>query len=306
MAGKRRFYVSAAVFLLALALGVVLFISGRAQVCWAILVHKMISVDVECNLESEATEVKSPLLQTCSLERNPDSAEFWIAHGGGIGEYVYSNSREAVQDSLSRGFKYIELDLLTTTDGFLIGGHDWKTVRKLAGIENQEDVPLSCSELMAARSTWTQTFLFADDICRLMRENPQMILVTDKIQDFEFLIREIPYADRMVVEAYDCYKYLRALRAGFKNVALTVWSEQGMKQARKYKLKGVVLSATVIETDTAAMKLAEEMHQEGCCFMVHWSSIADKPAFIQRHLGKCISRIYTDTWSPKEPPPCGG
>lgn len=134
-----------------------------------------------------------------------------------VGGQYYTNCLEAVQDSLRRGFRYVELDLLTTTDGYLVGGHDWSRVRQYAGMEDTEEKPLSRQELLEARSRWKYTFLFAEDIRCIMDENPDMVLVTDKVQDFELLKREIPYADRMVVEAFDCHNYLQALRAGFNN-----------------------------------------------------------------------------------------
>ena len=62
-----------------------------------------------------------------------------------------------------------------------------------------------------------------------------------------------------------------------------------------------------LEHDGAAVdaywSLVEQMHREGCCVTVHGSAFSDRPMFIHCYLGKCISRIYTDTWSPCEAPP---
>lgn len=257
-------------------------------------------VDVALNLPG-AVPASSHLLQPETLKGGLGNPSLWIAHGGGIGEYVYTNCEEAVKDSLNRGFTYIELDLMETTDGHLVGGHSWAEVRRLAGVAGNE--PLSRAELEALRQQWKQTLLFAEDICRLMAENPQMILVTDKSQDFELLRREIPYPDRMVIEAFGCHNYLRALRAGFKHVALTVWSLYDLQQAQKYKLSGVVLSAIVLKEDPAAVKLTQQLHADGCCITVHWASVCDTPEFVHEWLGRNISRIYTDRWSPAQPPP---
>ena len=245
----------------------------------------------------------SHLLTPCWDKDGLDSSAFWIAHGGGIGKYVYTNCAEAVQDSLFRGFNFIELDLMETSDGHLVGGHSWEELRALVGHETGGNAALSKSEIESLRSRWKGTPLFADDICRLLCENPQMVLVTDKTQNFELLLREIPFADRMVIEAFSCYDYLRALRAGAKHVALTAWSVYDLKQAQKYKLPGVVLSASVIRDDPAALPLVQQMHREGCCIMVHWAEVSDKPEFVHEHLGRNISLLYTDTWSPRNIPP---
>ena len=55
----------------------------------------------------------------------------FIAHaGGGFKDITYSNSKESVIKSIEKGFKYIELDLLETSDGFIVAAHDWKTFKK--------------------------------------------------------------------------------------------------------------------------------------------------------------------------------
>ncbi len=49
-----------------------------------------------------------------------------IAHaGGGIGQRVYNNSREAIEHNLARGFTWFELDFLWTSDNQLVTFHDW-------------------------------------------------------------------------------------------------------------------------------------------------------------------------------------
>lgn len=243
------------------------------------------------------------VMAVTDCKQDASSSDFWIAHGGGLGNFLYTNSREAVLDSLQRGYKYIELDILVTTDGHLVGGHDWPLVRELAGLADVRDCPLGRDELLACRSSWKYTLLFAEDICRLMEENPKMVLVTDKIQDFDLLVREIPYTDRMVVEAFDSISYLAALRAGVKNVALTVCSAQNLMQAHKYKLHGLVMYAHELEKNPEIVKLAAQLHQEGCCIMVHGAPTCDDVEFARKYLGRCVSRIYTNTWSPQDPPP---
>lgn len=257
--------------------------------------------DVALNL-ANAMPPTSRLLHSVSAAKGLSNPELWIAYGGGIGQYVYTNCEEAVRDSLARGFTYVELDLMQTSDGCLVGGHTWDELRAILGVESNNQKCMSKAEIEALKPQGKYTPLFAADICRLMQENPQMILVTDKTQNFELLRREIPYPDRMVIEACSVHDYLRALRAGFKHVALTAWSLYDLQQAQKYQLSGVVLSATVLKEDPAAVKLVQQLHADGCCIMVHWASVCDAPEFVREYLGRCISRIYTDTWAPVNPP----
>ena len=247
---------------------------------------------------------KSPaLLQTTDFKQGLNQPDLWIAHGGGVGEFFYTNCEEAVQDSLTKGFRYIEIDISVTTDGHLVGAHTWQELRALVGADKSSDKAMSRREIEALRPHWKRTPLFEEDICRLMQENPDMVLVTDKIQDFDLLLEKIPYPERMIVEAFNGYDYLSARRTGFTNVALSAWSMYDLTLAREYQLPAVVLTAQMIEALPEALPLIEELHRKGCCIMVHWASICDKPEFVHKYLGRCISRIYTDTWSPQQPPP---
>lgn len=260
-------------------------------------------LDVQMNLAHAVAKAEPGLLVPCHLESGLDKPGFWIAHGGGIGEFVYTNSREAVMDSLRRGFRYIELDLSLTSCGELVAAHDWARFRAIAGADTALQTPLSRKEIMELRDKWKYTPLFAEDICQLMEENPEMILVTDKIQDFDLLARSVPYKDRMIVEAFSCHGALQALRNGFSNVALTVWGAEQLKAVLRYHIPGVVLYGPLIESDPGALEQVRRLHRQGCCIMAHWASVCDKPEYVHRHLGRNISRIYTDTWSPVQTPP---
>ena len=226
------------------------------------------------------------------------SPEFWIAHGGGVGRFVYTNCHEAVQDSLDKGFTYIELDLLTTSDGHLVGGHSWRELKHMIGASEGSDSPLSRAEIEALRPRWLHTPLFAEGICRFLRENQQMVLVTDKVQDFELLRREIPYADRMLVEASDLSRFTSAREAGFPQVAMTAYTMQDLELAAQHRVPIVVLGAWLPELDPFSLPLIRKIRESGCRIMVHGSAISDKPEFIYSHLGTLIDRLYTDTWSP--------
>ena len=245
----------------------------------------------------------SALLTPCIDKDGLDSPDFWIAHGGGVGEFVYTNCAEAVRDSLDKGFTYIELDLQETTDGHLVGAHTWRELKALLGSEELSDAPMSRAEIEALKPYWRRTPLFADDVCRIMQEYPEMVLVTDKVQNFELLKKQIPFSDRMIVEASTVQNCLQARQNGFENVALTAYSMNDLRLVRKYRLPGVVLGSWMMWMDPFSIPYVRQLHDSGCCIMVHGSVFSDKPELIYTHLGRNISRIYTDTWSPGNLPP---
>ena len=55
----------------------------------------------------------------------------FIAHaGGGIDQHTYTNSLEAVNLSISKGFKLIEIDLRETKDKHFVGVNTWPKYKR--------------------------------------------------------------------------------------------------------------------------------------------------------------------------------
>ncbi|MBQ7024508.1 MAG: hypothetical protein IJN29_13065 [Akkermansia sp.] len=229
--------------------------------------------------------------------------EAYIAHGGGIGEFVYTNSREAMQDSISKGFRFIEIDILETEDGDLIGAHDWRKLAKQTGQNNSfmfRKQPLT--KLQKLKIHGKYSILSSEDIRQTLKSNPGLILVTDKIDNYELLLNKIPYPEQIIVEVFSKYDYVRAIKAGIKYPAYSINKEQTLDDVEKYEFPIVILLATKLEEENNAARIAQ-LHQKGITFFVHRGEICDTPAFIETHLGKNISAIYTDKWYPSGPSP---
>ena len=55
-----------------------------------------------------------------------------IAHAlGCIGGNIYTNSREAMINSIEKGYKYLEVDIDSTSDGIFIASHDWELFNEI-------------------------------------------------------------------------------------------------------------------------------------------------------------------------------
>ena len=65
------------------------------------------------------------------------SEHHYIAHAGGAIDGIrYTNSKEAILNSISKGAKYIELDLSLTRDGKLVAVHDWHWFNELTNTDS--------------------------------------------------------------------------------------------------------------------------------------------------------------------------
>lgn len=228
------------------------------------------------------------------------SPDAYIAHGGGIGKFTYTNSLEAVLDSLRKGFRFIEIDMLETSDGHILGAHDWKTFKSLTGIKDNSDSPLSFSEIQELRTDNKYTVLSGNSISNLMKLNQEYVLVTDKIKNYNLLLKEIPYPDRIIVEVFKPKDYLKALYSGIRYPAYCIWDKKNLKTAVKLKFPIVTLNAKNFFENDAAIELVQKLHDSGVTILLFYTSFLnrDKPEFLKKHLGKTVSKIYTDTWSP--------
>ena len=124
-----------------------------------------------------------------------------IAHAGGaINGIRYLNSKEAVQQSIQRGFSYIELDLLETPDGDLVAAHDWKTFHKLTGYPSQTE-PIPAREARKRKILNEQTVLTSKEIREIFTKYTDLYLVTDKINNIPLLKNKFAgFVERIIVE----------------------------------------------------------------------------------------------------------
>lgn len=96
-----------------------------------------------------------------------------IYHAGGeINGNSYTNSREAVMETLSEGNYFIEIDFRYTSDGHLVCAHSWPDVYT-------EDYQPTLEEFLSSKIQGKYTPMTAEDLIGIMVEYPQMYLVTD-------------------------------------------------------------------------------------------------------------------------------
>lgn len=219
-----------------------------------------------------------------------------IAHGGGVGPYLYTNSAEAFADSRARGFTFVEFDLLVTADRHLLAAHDWGMFRQFTG---SRSTPGTLADALQLRINGNQAPLSGGMIHELMLQHPEMVLVTDKISDFELLLREIPLPQRMIVEVFSPQDYARALKAGIWYPAFCISHSIALQQAIEHQYPIITISAELFLEHLDTMR---QMHQQKVCIMVYGTEELDCRQFIREHLGTSASLIYTSTVAPSNLP----
>jgi glycerophosphoryl diester phosphodiesterase len=240
------------------------------------------------------------------------SAYSVIAHAGGgmmrtaaDGEpeqLSYTNSLEAVEQSIRDGKKLIELDLLTTSDGELIAGHDWPRVKallKFQGIterQHHDSSPLSFAEFSLLRQQSAIKPLDLAQIDAIFKAHPQLILVTDKTDNFPKLVQGFEFPERLIVECFSLYQCQRANRYGIVNTALNIQLDNAdiVDYLQRNRISMVTFRG-VEQHNTLQFERAKAIHDAGIVSLVYTSG--DDLAYLQQHIGLTASAIYTDFFS---------
>ena len=145
-----------------------------------------------------------------------------IAHAGGaIDGRTYTNSQEALLNAISNKYTFIELDLRKTSDGHIVAVHEWSQFRSMIDIEGVAD-PLELNDFIGSKIYGQYNTLTVDKVNGILTNNKEIVLVTDKIDDFKLLAKTMANKNRIVVEVFSVSKYNEAIDNGFSNVALNI------------------------------------------------------------------------------------
>lgn len=197
-----RWIVVHAIVAIVLAVGVMMFVEEIADVKYAIY-----------NLVKDEPETVVQDLSRFDDYPNAElSADAWynqsrlIYHaGGGIDGLSYTNSAEALEETLNNNRRLVEVDFGYTTDGELVCVHYWSNISK-------EDAPLSLAEFEAASVCGKYTPMTAAMLIGYMEQYEDMYLVIDtKELDGVSVVRDLielcggnaDIAERFVIQLYD-------------------------------------------------------------------------------------------------------
>jgi len=254
--------------------------------------------EAQQELEPVSAQCREPdLAHQTGSSPMPDwrtNPEVFIAHGGGsIDSSTYSNSLEAVESSIARGYRMIELDLQVTADGFLVAAHDWKSFRQRTGRgpEAMNDEPLSLAQFKSNRIDGRYTPLDESAIRAIFRKHPELVLVTDKIRDFPRLVRAFPFQERVIVEVFSPNDVAVAKASGVVNPMLSIGNlEASLASILQQPVRHVALSINSLRRCPGAARKIIESGRQIFLFTT------DDEALMARNVGSHVSAFYSDYW----------
>ena len=101
-----------------------------------------------------------------------------IVHAlGVVDDITYTNSREAMENSLAQGQTVFEVDFAITADDDMICAHDWSTLG--FSVPRVSFDKMTKEEFLSLKMYDKYTTMCLDDILTTMQEHPDMYIVTD-------------------------------------------------------------------------------------------------------------------------------
>ncbi len=226
-----------------------------------------------------------------------------IAHAGGaINNKTYTNSYEALNSNLQKGFLYFELDFLFTKDHRLICLHDWKNIFKQTfGFEIDEKITLKeFEQLVEDRSEYNNCTL--SGLAVWLKNNPNAYIITDvkesNISALKIICKTLPSAKRRVIpQIYDPNNFSRIKELGFEQIIWTLYRFQGTNdEVLDWIEKFIGPVAITMPKSRAKSSLPRELEKRNIPTYVHTvNTIQEMDEFINRY---GITEIYTDVLAP--------
>ena len=228
----------------------------------------------------------------------------FIAHaGGGIDGKTYTNSLEAVNKSIRNYFKLIELDLLVTDDDKIIAQHDYRILEEICNvnifIDKKKKIKkkILFKDLNNCKSIFQgkYTLLKEDKIIEIFENNKNLILVTDKINDYKLIKKKFKFQDRLIVEVFTIKDYLKAKLYGVKNPMFL------FTDGRRNIFYTIFFNIKLISISTANVKKYEGFLKylfNNKVSIYSFSSNSEK--FNKKYIGNSITGVYTDFWNIKD------
>lgn len=133
------------------------------------------------------------------------TAQLIVHAAGGIDGLTYTNSQEAMEQSLEKGHRVIELDFDYTADGVLVCVHEWEDIADTEG-------PMTAKDFQNFKIYGKYTSMTAENVIAYMRNNPQLHIVLDcKEAQMEQIVRDLvslcqgdtALIERFIIQLYD-------------------------------------------------------------------------------------------------------
>ena len=211
----------------------------------------------------------------------------FIAHaGGGIKNLKYTNSLEAIYNSIQIGYKLIEIDLIETSDNKLVGAHDWDHFRSISNCCKDSKKP-ALKDFKNYKIYNDLTTVDYNKINEIFSKNKDLILVTDKTNNFDLINTLFTFDDkRIIVEVFGRENYFRAIKNNIKNPMYSANIHE-LDFIKKYNIKLIALHSKDFISNK---KIYKELSDNGTVIFIYSTNDIK---FVEQNKN-IIGSFYTD------------
>ncbi len=223
-----------------------------------------------------------------------------IHAGGAVDGVVGTNSLEALNESYDKGYRFLELDFVMSSDGVPVCLHDWSPIHS----SKLGSTPISAKEFLNVKILDRYTSLTVDTLAEWMSEHTDAYIVTDVKDDNIGALRAIAKTHpeimpRLCPQIYQYHEYAPVRALGYSNIIFTLYAlpryedkvhatNYNLSFAQKNSLLGITMDVEII---TYHPFLVVRYNRAGVPLFIH--TVNDK-AEKQALYDKGISCIYTD------------
>lgn len=218
----------------------------------------------------------------------------FIAHATGEIENIkYLNSLESLKKSISDGYKFIEIDLLETSDSRLVAAHNWKNFKKISKSRIINDEPMNSKDFLESKILNKYTPLSWKNINNIFKKHSDIYLFTDKTNNFNLIKKSFSFQDRIIVEVFGHENYFKSIKEGIEMPMYSIYLPEFKEEINFIKRNNVNLVAIPSRGLDENFSELVKLRKKG---VLIFSFTSNNFEFINKHLGRSVDAFYTDKW----------
>ncbi len=191
--------------------------------------------------------------------------EKYITHAcGSINNIIYSNSKEALEKNYKKGARFVEIDILLTSDNQYILIHDFKRTRKeLFNKEGQ----MSFVEFKSDKMINNLTQMSLLDILDWLTNHRDVCLVTDSkeidlAELLEFIKENYPdLVQNIIPQIFYKEQYKKARDLGYKNIIFAFYYIEFNQEMLEFVQNKEFLALSFSKNDINLPNLKKTKHK---------------------------------------------
>lgn len=220
-----------------------------------------------------------------------------IAHAlGSIDGYTYTNCREAMMNSIEKGYKFIEVDIDSTSDGVFIASHDWGKFNRITNHSELNDSNTTYEDFSKRKIHSKYTPITIQEVVDTMMNHPDIAIVTDKISN-PVIIEKLfsSMKERTYVECFSENDYFELKDKGYHAMLSSYYMDNFINSILANMIRGRGVIDFVATSNYLNFK---ELRKLRCTMPIEISMFTiNTDEFLDEHL-EDMDLFYSDFFDP--------